>query len=135
MKSKKLETDSCFCLIVPSCQVILTLTTLTINCTDGTLGYCWFLVEDIKLNSTVFHWPEHIETVFELATTRLAVKREDAEDRLRRKVVDFEKKIDAYHKEIELFRKKEVLCYAALKPSNKSIYKSNHLRHFMILGS
>ena len=74
-------------------------------------------MEDIKLNSTVFHWPEHIDTVFELATTRLAAKREDAEERLRKKVVEFEKKIDGYHKEIESFRKKDVSAKPSTCPS------------------
>ena len=65
-------------------------------------------MEDIKLNSTVFHWPEHIATVFELAQARLLNRRENAEDELKRKVAQFEEKLEFYSKDIEAFRKKEV---------------------------
>ena len=68
-----------------------------------------YTVEDIKLNSTVFHWPEHISTVFELAQARLINRRENAEDELKKKVAHFEEKLETYSKEIEAFRKKEVL--------------------------
>ena len=64
--------------------------------------------EDIKLNSTVFHWPEHIKTVFELSQNRIMTRREHAEEELRKKVTSFEEKLNEYNKEIESFRKKEV---------------------------
>ena len=65
-------------------------------------------VEDIKLNSTVFHWPDHITTVFELSQNRISNRRESAEDELRKKVARFEETLEVYNKEIEAFRKKEV---------------------------
>ena len=71
---------------------------------------CCFLpaVEDIKLNSTVFHWPEHIQTVFELSNSRMATKRENLEEDLRRRVSAFEDRLGEYMKEVESFKKKEV---------------------------
>ena len=65
-------------------------------------------VEDIKLNSTVFHWPEHIQTVFELSNSRIISKRESLEEDLRKRVSAFEDKLHEYMKEVESFRKKEV---------------------------
>ena len=65
-------------------------------------------VEDIKLNSQVFHWPEHISSVFEVCEKRLNSKREHAEEELKKHVISFEEKLNEYHREIETFRKKEV---------------------------
>ena len=66
------------------------------------------LDEDIKQNSQVFHWPEHIKTVFELSQNRISNRREHAEEEVKRKVVAFEEKLNEYNKEVESFRKKEV---------------------------
>ena len=65
-------------------------------------------VDDIKLNSTMFHWPEHISTVFEVSQKRLSNKRDHSEDELRKKLLLFEEKLAEYHQLIESFRKKEV---------------------------
>jgi dynein heavy chain len=64
--------------------------------------------EDIKLNSTVFHWPDHIKTVFELSTSRIANRRDHIEEDLRKRTVAFEEKLNDYMKEVESFKKKEV---------------------------
>ena len=66
------------------------------------------LVEDIKLNSTVFHWPDSLNTVFEVNENRLENRRERAKDDLKKKIVAFEEKLAEHNKEIETFRKKEV---------------------------
>ena len=76
--------------------------TLIINITP------FFLDEDIKLNSTVFHWPDHINTVFELSQTRMFNRREHAEDELKKKIKAYDEKLNEYNKEVESFRKKEV---------------------------
>lgn len=41
----------------------------------------FFLIvaEDIKLNSTVFHWPEQIEIIFENSRAQLFSRRDHAE--------------------------------------------------------
>lgn len=67
--------------------------------------------EDIKLNSTVFHWPDNINTVFDLSQNRLAMRRERAEEELKKKIAAFEEKLIEYSKEIERFKKKEVLQF------------------------
>lgn len=67
-----------------------------------------FAAEDIKLNSTVFHWPDHIKTVFELSTSRIANRRDHIEEDLRKRTQAFEEKLNDYMKEVESFKKKEV---------------------------
>ena len=66
------------------------------------------VVDDVKLNSTMFHWPEHMSTVFEVSSKRLSSKRDHSEDDLRNKIQEFEEKLAKYYQEIENFRKKEV---------------------------
>lgn len=65
-------------------------------------------VEDIKLNSTVFHWPGHISTVFELSNNRIQSKRESLEEDLRKRILAFEDRLSDFMKEVESFKKKEV---------------------------
>ena len=67
-----------------------------------------FSDEDIKLNSTVFHWPDNINKVFELSQTRILNRREHAEDELKARLTAYEEKLNAYNKEVDSFRKKEV---------------------------
>jgi len=69
------------------------------------------LVEDIKLNSTVFHWPDSLNTVFEVNQSRLTNRRERAEEDLKKKIAAFEEKLFEHNKEIETFRKKEVMAH------------------------
>jgi len=73
------------------------------------------VVDDIKLNSSVFHWPDNINGVFDLSQNRLASRRELAEEKLRKKIAAFEEKLLEYNKEIETFRKKEVGTTTAIQ--------------------
>ena len=73
--------------------------------------------EDIKTNSTVFHWPDHIQTIFEVCRNRLMSRREQAEDELKRRVQRFEDKLNEYGREVDSFRKKEVSAWPS--PFNK----------------
>lgn len=41
--------------------------------------------EDLKLNSTVFHWPEHIQKIFELSKNRIGHRKDLAMDEVKRK--------------------------------------------------
>lgn len=70
--------------------------------------FALFSAEDIKLNSSVFHWPDNINGVFDLSQNRLLSRRERAEEELKKKIAAFEEKLLEYNKEIETFRKKEV---------------------------
>ncbi|CAH1793734.1 unnamed protein product, partial [Owenia fusiformis] len=82
-----------------------------------------FSHEDIKLNSTVFHWPEHIKTVFELSQSRLTNRREHAEDELKRKVSSFEEKLEIFNKEVESYRKKEIMSTDEMKNNVEALGK------------
>ncbi|XP_046326217.1 dynein axonemal heavy chain 3-like [Haliotis rufescens] len=79
------------------------------------LDYAIFPFEDIKLNSTVFHWPDHIRTVFELSQNRIVNKRDTIEDHLRKRVSDYEDRLNGYYKEVESFRKKEIMSPDEMK--------------------
>lgn len=70
-------------------------------------------VEDIKLNSSVFHWPDNINGVFDISQGKLANRRDRAEDDLKKKIAAFEERLLEYNKEIETFRKKEVSASCA----------------------
>lgn len=48
---------------------------------------CFYLDEDVKLNSTVFHWPEHILKIFELSKNRIDHRKDIAIDELKLKYV------------------------------------------------
>ena len=81
--------------------------------------------EDIKLNSTVFHWPDHIKTVFELSQSRLGNRREHAEDELKKKITLFDDKLNEYNKEIETFRKKEIMSMDEMKNNVDQLARLN----------
>ncbi|XP_064624417.1 dynein axonemal heavy chain 3-like [Lineus longissimus] len=87
------------------------------------LDYAIFPYEDIKLNSLVFHWPEHIKTVFELAQNRIMNRREHAEDEVRKKVSNFEEKLNEFQKEVDSFRKKEIMSGDEMKINVEQLTK------------
>ncbi|KAK3717325.1 hypothetical protein QZH41_011557, partial [Actinostola sp. cb2023] len=80
--------------------------------------------EDIKLNSTVFHWPEHIQKIFELSKNRIDHRKDLAQDDLRRRIKAYEDKLNGYNKEVESFRKKEIM---ALEEMKKNVEKLDEL--------
>ncbi|OCT61613.1 dynein heavy chain 3, axonemal [Xenopus laevis] len=79
------------------------------------LDYATLLYDDLKLNSTVFHWPEQIETVFEVNNNRLMAKKDQAEDDLNTRRSEFEKKLQGYITEIEAFKKRETMTLDEMK--------------------
>ncbi|XP_036906430.1 dynein heavy chain 3, axonemal-like, partial [Sturnira hondurensis] len=71
--------------------------------------------EDIKLNSTLFLWPDQIEDVFENSRNLLLSKRDQAEMDLIKRCSEFELKLEGYNKELEAFRKREVMTTEEMK--------------------
>ncbi|XP_040611383.1 dynein heavy chain 3, axonemal [Mesocricetus auratus] len=71
--------------------------------------------EDIKLNSTLFLWPDQIEDVFENSRNLLLSKRDQAEMDLIRRCSEFESRLEGYGKELETFRKREVMTTEEMK--------------------
>ena len=79
--------------------------------------FCWrpFVVaEDLKLNSTLFAWPQNIEAILELSNARITNRRERAEEELKNRVVESEERLNELSKEIDVFRRKEVCLTASL---------------------
>uniref|UniRef100_A0A8C9V6G4 Dynein axonemal heavy chain 7 n=1 Tax=Scleropages formosus TaxID=113540 RepID=A0A8C9V6G4_SCLFO len=79
--------------------------------------------EDMKLNSSVFHWPEQIMSVCELNEIRLAACKEHAEGSLTARIVEFDQKLEFFNKEVESFKKKEVMTLAEMKNNVEKLSK------------
>ncbi|KAG8433111.1 hypothetical protein GDO86_017410 [Hymenochirus boettgeri] len=88
------------------------------------LDYATLQYDDLKLNSTVFHWPEQIEAMFEVNSNRLMAKKDLAEDDLRKRRVEFEKKLQEYITEIDSFKKSESMSGEEMK---NNVEKLNEL--------
>ncbi|KAG8513614.1 Dynein heavy chain 3, axonemal [Galemys pyrenaicus] len=71
--------------------------------------------EDIKLNSTLFLWPDQIEDIFENCRNLLMNKRDQAEMDLIKRCSEFESKLEGFSKELEAFRKREVMTTEEMK--------------------
>ncbi|KAM7329251.1 hypothetical protein ACRRTK_010864 [Alexandromys fortis] len=80
--------------------------------------------EDIKLNSTLFLWPDQIEDVFENSRNLLLSKRDQAEMDLIKRCSEFESRLEGYGKELETFRKREVMTTEEMK---NNVEKLNEL--------
>jgi len=64
-------------------------------------------VEDIQLNSRVFLWPKDMESVLDLATTRLSHRRDAVENALRARRQEFDETLMVHQKELDQFKKKD----------------------------
>jgi hypothetical protein len=60
--------------------------------------------EDIKLNSTVFFWPELVMQILDKNQIRLQALREKTEDKLRDKLLKFEEKLKELLKKVEGYK-------------------------------
>ncbi|KAJ1097170.1 hypothetical protein NDU88_002296 [Pleurodeles waltl] len=81
--------------------------------------------DDLKLNSTVFHWPEQIETILEINVNRLMARKEQAEDDLRKRRVEFEKKLQGYSKDVEYFKKRDQVGMEEMKNNVEKMQELN----------
>ncbi|XP_053327633.1 dynein axonemal heavy chain 3 [Spea bombifrons] len=88
------------------------------------LDYAILSYDDLKLNSTVFHWPEQIETVFQVNNNRLMTRRDQAEDDLRKRRSEFDKVLKGYSTEVEAFKKRETATVDEMK---NNVEKLNEL--------
>ena len=60
--------------------------------------------EDIKLNSTVFFWPELVMQILEKNQLRLQALREKTEDRLKDRLNKFDEKLKDLLKKVEAYK-------------------------------
>nr|XP_060504710.1 dynein axonemal heavy chain 3 isoform X1 [Panthera onca]XP_060504711.1 dynein axonemal heavy chain 3 isoform X1 [Panthera onca] len=79
--------------------------------------------EDIKLNSTLFLWPDQIEDIFENSRNLLLSKRDQAEMDLIKRCSEFESKLEGYSKELEGFRKREVMTTEEMKNNVEKLHE------------
>ncbi|XP_042293782.1 dynein axonemal heavy chain 3 [Sceloporus undulatus] len=80
--------------------------------------------DDIKLNSTVLHWPDEIEIIFDASRNQLMNRRDHAELALVKRCSEFEAILEGYNKEVESFRKKDVMTMEEMK---NNVEKFNEL--------
>ncbi|XP_038526379.1 dynein heavy chain 3, axonemal isoform X1 [Canis lupus familiaris] len=79
--------------------------------------------EDIKLNSTLFLWPDQIEDIFENSRNLLLSKRDQAEMDLIKRCSEFGSKLEGYNKELEGFRKREVMTTEEMKNNVEKLHE------------
>lgn len=65
--------------------------------------------DDIKLNSTLFYWPEHILSILDVTSSRVNMLRETAEEDLKNRTAALEAKILTCWDRIALMRRREVV--------------------------
>ncbi|GAA6232467.1 dynein heavy chain 3, axonemal [Lates japonicus] len=79
------------------------------------LDYATLPSDDLRLNSRVFQWPSQILTELDDSKTRLATTREQAEDYLQQRILDFDQRLQDVDKQIQAFKKKEVMNMDEMK--------------------
>ncbi|CAH8492971.1 unnamed protein product, partial [Dicrocoelium dendriticum] len=72
------------------------------------LDYAFLSADDIKLNSTLFYWPENILSVLDVTSTRVGMLRENAEDELKQRTTSLEQRILNCWDRITVMRKREM---------------------------
>eukprot|EP00795_Rhopilema_esculentum_P009610 gene9610-17369_t len=95
------------------------------------LDYATLPYEDIKLNSTVFHWSDHIQKIFELSRNRIDHRKDLAMTELRKKLKNFDEKLNIYNKEVETFRKKEIMNTEEM---HKNVEKLDELDTLLVMA-
>ncbi|XP_026560379.1 dynein heavy chain 3, axonemal [Pseudonaja textilis] len=89
--------------------------------------------EDIRLNSTVLHWPDGIEDIFDTSRNQLMNRREQVEIALIKRCSEFEAILEGYNKEVESFRKKDVMTMEEMKNNvEKFTELSRNLDHALL---
>nr|XP_023674913.1 dynein heavy chain 3, axonemal [Paramormyrops kingsleyae] len=79
------------------------------------LDFATFSNEDLKLNSSLFRWPEKILPVFELNKSRLATCRDRTEDVILTRISKFVQKLQSISKDVEAFKRKELMSLEEMK--------------------
>ncbi|XP_069860475.1 dynein axonemal heavy chain 3 isoform X1 [Dipodomys merriami] len=89
--------------------------------------------EDIRLNSTLFLWPDQIEDIFDNSRNLLMAKRDQAEMDLIKRCSEFESKLESYGKELDGFRKREVMTTEEMKNNVEKLTElSKNLEHALV---
>ncbi|KAJ7400487.1 hypothetical protein BTVI_105082 [Pitangus sulphuratus] len=81
--------------------------------------------DDIKLNSSVFHWPEQIQKIFDNSKELSNKRRDHVEMMLIERCSQFEKTLQGYNKELESYKKKDVMTVEDMKNSARHFEELN----------
>ncbi|KAK7493483.1 hypothetical protein BaRGS_00015194 [Batillaria attramentaria] len=91
------------------------------------MDYADFSQEDIRLNCAVFHWPKHIDSLFEVANSRILARRDVLEEDLKRRVAILKEKVVECCREFEAFRQKCNESGGGLRPGKTA--GSDDMKH------
>ncbi|XP_009876528.1 PREDICTED: dynein heavy chain 3, axonemal [Apaloderma vittatum] len=81
--------------------------------------------DDIKLNSTVFQWPNQIEIIFEYGRERLHDRRNRAEMALVERCSQFEETLEGYNTEVESYKKRDIMTIEEMKKNAEKFKELN----------
>ncbi|XP_030596674.1 dynein heavy chain 3, axonemal isoform X2 [Archocentrus centrarchus] len=85
------------------------------------LDYAALTSDDMRLNSSVFLWPNEILTELENSNAHLDIIRKQAEDRLQTRVFNFNLRLQSVGKEIQAFKKKETMSMEEIKNNVRNL--------------
>ncbi|XP_028831809.1 dynein heavy chain 3, axonemal isoform X2 [Denticeps clupeoides] len=88
------------------------------------LDYPALPVADLKLNATVFHWPQKIKDILDSSKDKVDSRRDVAEEQLMKRIAEFEQKLQQISKELESFKKRELM---SLEEMNNNVEKLKQL--------
>ncbi|XP_010216373.1 PREDICTED: dynein heavy chain 3, axonemal [Tinamus guttatus] len=89
------------------------------------MDYADLPLDDIKLNSTVLHWPDQIEEIFENSRAQLYNRRNRAEMALLTRCSQFEETLEIYKKEVESFKRRDVMTMEEMKNNAEKFKELN----------
>ncbi|XP_025972035.2 dynein axonemal heavy chain 3 [Dromaius novaehollandiae] len=89
------------------------------------MDYADLALDDIKLNSTVFHWPDQIEVIFENSRAQLYNRRNRAEMALLKRCSQFEETLESYKREVESYKKRDVMTMEEMKNNAEKFKELN----------
>ncbi|XP_028942182.1 dynein heavy chain 3, axonemal-like, partial [Antrostomus carolinensis] len=82
--------------------------------------------DDINLNSTVFHWPDEIEIIFENSREKLCDSRKHAEMVLLERCSRFEEALEDYNTEVESYKKRDIMTLEEMKNNAEKFKELNN---------
>ncbi|NXH72361.1 DYH3 protein, partial [Hydrobates tethys] len=89
------------------------------------MDYADLSYDDINLNSTVFHWPDQIEIIFENSRDQLCNRRNHAEMVLLERCSQFEETLEGYNREVESYKKRDVMTIEEMKNNAEKFKELN----------
>ncbi|KAJ3608419.1 hypothetical protein NHX12_025466, partial [Muraenolepis orangiensis] len=79
--------------------------------------------EDLRLNSSVFMWPDRIVDVIENSKSRLANCTKQAEDDITQRKSELEQQLEGVEREMEAFKEKELMSVTEMKNNTENLDK------------